>query len=49
MPAGRLQAPKPSPKLSATREKPSVTVTTHVFSPKPSTLVVPLIPCLPYQ
>lgn len=49
MPAGRLQAPKPSPKLCATQEKPSVAATTYIFPTEPSTLVLPLIPWMPYQ
>lgn len=49
MPAGRLQVPKPSPKLSATQEKPRFAATTHTFSTEPSTLVLPLTPGMPYQ
>lgn len=49
MPAGRLQAPKPSPKLSATQEKPSVAATIYTFYTELTTLVLPLIPCTPYQ
>lgn len=48
MPAGRLQAPKPSPRLSATQEKPNVAATTYIFSTEPSTLVLLLILCMPY-
>lgn len=49
MPAGRLQAPKPSPQLSATQEKPSVAATIYMFHTEPTNLVLPSIPCMPYQ
>lgn len=49
MPAGRLQAPKLSPKLSTNPGKAKCHCYNHIFSTELSTLVVPLIPCMPYQ